>query len=90
MLAVMPEYQRMGIGSILLDEGLREADRRGLQSMLGASPYGIGLYRKHGYVEFATEEHKLWEYERGEGMGAVKHVVMHRPPRTTHLSSESK
>ncbi|KFZ15977.1 hypothetical protein V502_05303 [Pseudogymnoascus sp. VKM F-4520 (FW-2644)] len=48
MLAVLPECQRMGLGAMMLEEGLREADRRGLQSILGASPYGIGLYRRHG------------------------------------------
>jgi predicted acetyltransferase len=72
----------MGIGAKLLEEGLREVDRQGLQSMLGASPHGIGLYRKHGYVEFATKEYKLWMYDGGEGLGTVKHVVMHRPATT--------
>lgn len=83
MLAVLPECQRMGLGTMMLEEGLREADRRGLQSILGASPYGIGLYRRHGYVDFEAMEFKLWEYERGEGMGLAKHVVMHRPEVAT-------
>ncbi|KAL5354479.1 hypothetical protein ACLOAV_000568 [Pseudogymnoascus australis] len=82
-LAVLPEYQRMGLGAMMLEEGLREADRRGLQSILGASPFGIGLYRRHGYVDFEAMEFKLWEYERGEGMGLEKHVVMHRPAVAT-------
>lgn len=83
MLAVLPECQRMGLGAMMLEEGLREADRRGLQSILGASPYGIGLYRRHGYVDFEAMELKLWEYERGKGMGLAKHVVMHRPAVAT-------
>lgn len=82
-LAVLPKYQRMGLGAMMLEEGLREADRRGLQSILGASPFGIGLYRRHGYVDFEAMELKLWEYERGEGMGLEKHVVMHRPAVAT-------
>lgn len=69
----------MGLGAMMLEEGLREADRLGLQSILGASPFGIGLYRRHGYMDFAPMELKLWEYERGKGMGLAKHVVMHRP-----------
>ncbi|KFY45626.1 hypothetical protein V494_00880 [Pseudogymnoascus sp. VKM F-4513 (FW-928)] len=86
MLCVLPECQRMGLGARMLEDGLQEADRRGLQSILGASPYGIGLYRRHGYVDFEAMEFKLWEYERGKGMGVAKHVVMHRPAVTTQHS----
>lgn len=65
----------------MLGEGLRAVDEEGLQAVLGASPEGVGLYRKFGFVETRTTEWKLWEYEGGEGMGRTKHVVMWRPSR---------
>ncbi|KFY03997.1 hypothetical protein O988_01066 [Pseudogymnoascus sp. VKM F-3808] len=88
MLVVLPEFQRMGLGAMMLEEGLREADSRGLQSILGASPNGIGLYRRHGYVDFKAMELNLWEYERGKGMGVLTNVIMHRPAATTESSSQ--
>lgn len=78
-LVVSPEYQRRGIGKLLIEDGLKEADRLGLQAVLGASKEGLGLYKKHGFTEFEVMEVRLWEYEGGEGMGLDRHVVMHRP-----------
>lgn len=74
-----PKYQRQGIGGILLRDFLNEADRTGLQAILGASDDGLGLYLKNGFTEFEVMKLKLWEYERGEGMGIARHAIMHRP-----------
>jgi ribosomal protein S18 acetylase RimI-like enzyme len=76
---VSPDYQRRGIGKMLMEDGLKEADKLGLQTVLGASKQGLGLYKKYGFTEFETMEIKLWEYEGGQGMGTDRHVVMHRP-----------
>jgi ribosomal protein S18 acetylase RimI-like enzyme len=80
ILVVSPHYQRKGIGTMLLEDGLLEADARGIQAVLGASPEGIGLYRKYGFVDFEVMNLNLWEYEGGEGMGVARHVIMRRPP----------
>lgn len=48
VLVVDPKYQRQGIGSKLLEDGLNEVDRRGLQCVLGAS--------RDGYVNFLPPE----------------------------------
>jgi hypothetical protein len=66
---------------LLLEDGLREADDAGLQCVLGASLEGLGLYRKHGFVEFEKITLNLWEYEGGKGMGVVEHYIMHRPAK---------
>jgi GNAT superfamily N-acetyltransferase len=76
---VSPKYQRQGIGALLFNDFLCEVDEAGLQAILGASKDGIGLYRKHGFVDFEVTDFKLWEYEGGEGMGVDRHVIMHRP-----------
>ena len=66
---------------MLIEDGLKEADRLGLQSVLGASKEGLGLYKKLGFNEVETMEIRLWEYEGGEGRGEDTHVVMHRPAK---------
>ena len=81
VLVVSPKCQRMGIGTKLLEEGLREVDDAGWQAVLGASPDGEGLYKKFGFQEFDFMERNLWEYEGGEGCGIARHVVMHRPAK---------
>jgi ribosomal protein S18 acetylase RimI-like enzyme len=78
-LVVSPGYQRRGIGKMLMEDGLKEVDRLGLQAVLGASKQGLGLYKKYRFTEFEVMEIKLWEYEGGEGMGVDRHVCMHRP-----------
>jgi hypothetical protein len=64
---------------MLLEDGLREVDALGLQAVLGASPEGLGLYKKYGFVDYEVMDFNLWEYEGGEGMGVARHVIMHRP-----------
>ncbi|TVY55155.1 hypothetical protein LCER1_G004432 [Lachnellula cervina] len=76
VLVVSPEYQRQGIGSLLLAEGLGKVDELGLQCVLGASPEGVELYRRFGFEEVAARELKLWEYEGGEGMGVTRHCEL--------------
>jgi predicted N-acetyltransferase YhbS len=78
-LVVSPKYQRQGIGAMLFEEGLKRADEAGLQVVLGASPDGLGLYKRYGFVEFEVMDFKLWEYEGGAGLGVHTNVMMHRP-----------
>ncbi|TAQ89382.1 hypothetical protein B7494_g2266 [Chlorociboria aeruginascens] len=62
-LMVSRNYQRRGIGTLLLEDGLKEADADNLPMVLGASPGGIELYRKYGFRDFEVMDTKLWEYE---------------------------
>ena len=49
MISVNPLYQRKGIGSLLMQWGCNEADRKKLDSYVLASPVGTLLYRKSGF-----------------------------------------
>lgn len=69
----------MGIGSMLLQDGLKEADVRGLQCVLAASRQGEGLYRKYAFEVIQVMELRLEEHKGGEGLGVERHIVMHRP-----------
>ncbi|KAJ8067469.1 hypothetical protein OCU04_004814 [Sclerotinia nivalis] len=105
ILVIHPHYQRHGIGTLLLKQGLQLADsgeafppsptpsspiqtqtqtqtqpKTPIQVILGASPWGIGLYRKHGFQEVHSMDIRLDLYEGGEGMGSTSHVIMRRAP----------
>ncbi|KAE8454006.1 hypothetical protein EG329_007782 [Mollisiaceae sp. DMI_Dod_QoI] len=81
VLVVSPSYQRRGIGAKILEHGLKEVDKLGLQCVLGASKEGLGLYTKFGFEKYETIPIKLWEYEGGEGFGSDEQVIMNRPAR---------
>ncbi|KAK3628655.1 hypothetical protein LTR56_018470 [Elasticomyces elasticus] len=49
-LAVLPGYQRKGIGGRLMDWGLRKADELGFDAWVEGSVPGRPLYEKHGFV----------------------------------------
>ncbi|CAG8976486.1 hypothetical protein HYALB_00005983, partial [Hymenoscyphus albidus] len=72
-LIIHPAYQRLGIGTRLLQQGLEEVDRLHLQCVLGASPEGKGLYERFGFSEVRRMEIKLEEYVNGRGLGMVGH-----------------
>jgi GNAT superfamily N-acetyltransferase len=46
-----PDYQRRGIGSMMLQWGCDLADQLFLPSWVEASPTGNFLYRKYGYTD---------------------------------------
>lgn len=50
-LATLPKFKRLGAGSQLIAWGLERADRERKVAVLSASPQGLSLYRKLGFVE---------------------------------------
>lgn len=51
MLCVRNHFQRQGIGTMLLDWGLKEASRHDMPVKVAATSCGRALYEKHGFVE---------------------------------------
>ena len=70
ILTILPEMQRQGIGSALLREGLKEADRRGVPAFIEASPAGLGLYKKLGWEEMLKTTVNLRDFG-GEDVDCV-------------------
>lgn len=51
LLSIKKEYQRKGIGRMLVEWGLERADAEGVECALAATPEGKGLYEKYGFKE---------------------------------------
>ncbi|KAI4188895.1 MAG: hypothetical protein L6R41_001829 [Letrouitia leprolyta] len=49
ILVVAPQYQRRGLGTLLIREGLAAADRDSAQTYVEASAKGLALYQRHGW-----------------------------------------
>lgn len=51
MLATLPEYVRIGLGSQLTDRFLAEVEENNARAYIQASERGIGIYRKTGWKD---------------------------------------
>ncbi|PLB53997.1 hypothetical protein P170DRAFT_469471 [Aspergillus steynii IBT 23096] len=67
-LYVLPEYQRRGLGGVLMERMVPKADELGLPGYLESSTVGYGLYIKHGFEEVGriTVDLEQWGGEKGE------------------------
>ncbi|MCJ1392773.1 hypothetical protein MMC18_005644 [Xylographa bjoerkii] len=81
-LYVRPEYQRRGLGGKLVASGAQKADDLGLLSYTEASPKGMGLYLKHGFLEVdrVTVDLEPWGGKKGD---VNSYGLLLRQPRTT-------
>lgn len=80
LLCVLPEYQRIGIGSAFLKWGIEKADASNARIYLEATMEGVPAYLKHGWK--VVEEIQLDYTERG-GEGRQKFALMIREPQET-------
>ncbi|KAM3421834.1 hypothetical protein BST61_g2211 [Cercospora zeina] len=65
-LAVHPDYQRNGVGRLLLREGLAIADRLGLKTFVIARDAGVKLYLTHDFreVDKVTQPRPVYGWNR--------------------------
>lgn len=74
LLSVLPEYERRGIGAMMLKWGLDIADEDDAPVYVSASESGAKLYAKHGF-ELASKSVCF----EGEQYGGFETVIMRRP-----------
>jgi GNAT superfamily N-acetyltransferase len=78
ILAVLPTYQRLGLGAALLAPVLRLADREGKKTYIEASETGEKLYRRLGWVE--TGDTISLDFTGFGAEGKVDILLMMREP----------
>lgn len=72
-LAVHPDSQGRGIATQLVESGLKEAKKIGLDVYVRAFPPGVGLYRRLG---FRIEKELLVDESEEGGPGEVYRALM--------------
>ena len=72
-MAVLPEWQGKGVGKRLLEWGIRETDKRGLEGWVNAREGSVGVLERFGWKRVGVVE-----AEEGE-MGRVVQYI--RKPR---------
>ncbi|KAK1144639.1 hypothetical protein N8T08_004942 [Aspergillus melleus] len=75
-LAILPSYQRLGIGRDLLGVGLEEADRRGIPAWVESTSEAYAFYRSCGFSEVGKVTMDLRKYGAD---GIVPTYCMLRP-----------
>ncbi|KAI9746609.1 MAG: hypothetical protein M1818_000322 [Claussenomyces sp. TS43310] len=78
IMVVVPEYQRMGIGTMLMKDALKVVDEAGMPAWLGASEKGLGLYLKSDFRVDQVIEIDMTKYG---GNTIEKQTCMIRPAR---------
>jgi len=77
-LYTLPEHERKGAGTALINWGIRLADSEGLHIRLLATSHSIRLYRKFGFVEL---EQVTFDLARWGGEGDFTYYLMSREPK---------
>lgn len=84
-LNTLPEYQRRGVGSMLMKWGIEKLEEMNVAGFIVSSHQGYSLYLKHGFKEIERWEADMSRWPPAEGM--YKNVFMTRIPSGQIASS---
>lgn len=77
---VHPDFQRRGIGTLLLQWGLKKADELKAKLWLSSTPQAVTTYEKNGWKVVQRYDVDLGKYR---GFGIYSRAWMLRQPRET-------
>ncbi|AEO56663.1 hypothetical protein MYCTH_106827 [Thermothelomyces thermophilus ATCC 42464] len=64
IMSIRPEYQRQGLGSLLMQHICEDMDRHGRYGYVLASPAGVRLYSKFGFEAVGQRSRQVSPYSR--------------------------
>ncbi|OJJ66004.1 hypothetical protein ASPBRDRAFT_189481 [Aspergillus brasiliensis CBS 101740] len=76
-LTTHPDYWRQGVGSMLVQSGLRVADQYGIKTYVMSEPAGLKVYLNHG---FKVVDEVAVDYTRFGGTEPTVHCFLVREP----------
>jgi GNAT superfamily N-acetyltransferase len=76
---VSPEYQGKGVGSLLMEWGLKKADDLGAKLWLTSTPQALSIYERFGWKTVERYDIDLGNYG---GEGIYTRAWMLREPKT--------
>lgn len=82
-LVTNPDFHRRGAGSRLLSWGIEQADKHGVLMCLEATPTGLALYKRFGFVEkdVIMADMKQFGWTQPYDPESAKRVWMIRQPQ---------
>lgn len=69
---VDPEWQRKGVGRLALEWGMSQARMERVPILMKASPAGLELYERAGFVKLEKEEFDMYFETGGQGFWKMK------------------
>ncbi|KAF7596891.1 hypothetical protein BBP40_011936 [Aspergillus hancockii] len=87
LLCILPGHQGKGLGSIMLEWGIKKADAQDKRVYLESTPDGMGLYKKY---DFELVEEVMFEYGQFGVEGKEKVTIMLREPAGCRSRTDAK
>jgi len=78
-MSICPEYQRQGLGSMLMQHICEDMDRHGRHGYVLASPAGVRLYSKFGFEAVGQVDTPY---------GPITSMLRQRPTRAFSLDQQ--
>ena len=81
-LYVRPDYQRRGLGGVLVGKMVQRADELGLPAYLESSTVGYNLYTRHGFREIDRVVVDLASWGGSKGQDNTYVLMLRTPQRS--------
>lgn len=78
-MTTKPTHKGKGVASMMLENALKQVDAAGLKAIVMATPAGLRLYEKHGFVIVQTLVQDFSKY--GTEVPYINHFLIREPQK---------